>query len=75
MFVAIYLVTFVILLILSVVMMAKGFTALDYTKPKRRIHPEMVDVKEGDELMGVTFNNSDEMNDDFNRRVKQLEEK
>lgn len=72
MFVIIYIVTFITLLVLAFGMMAQGFTAMN-TKPKRKVHPEMKDVKPGDELMGISFENSDEMNDELNKRIKELQ--
>ena len=42
----------------------------------RRVHPEMMDVKEGEKLMGVTFKSCDI--DDYNElqaRINQLQNK
>ena len=63
-----FVITWVVLLVYAVRLMARGYTS-NYIDPgegdrpsgtwttqvKRPVHPEMVDVKPGEELMGVTF--------------------
>jgi len=39
-----------------------GSTLNDFNKPKRNVHPEMADVKTGDELL--VFNGEDDEGDD-----------
>ena len=63
-----FVVSWAVLLVYAIRLMARGYTA-NYVDPgevdrpsgtwttqvKRPVHPEMVDVKPGEELMGVTF--------------------
>jgi hypothetical protein len=46
------------------------------TQVKKPMHPEMVDVKPGEELMGVTFKQKDEdsLYKSLGKRIEQLEE-
>ena len=60
-----FVVTWIILLILALRMMARGWSAAsdlssgNYVESSKTVtkipHPEMMDVKPGEELMGVTF--------------------
>ena len=69
--------TWIILLILALRMMARGWSAAsdlslgNYVESSKTVtkipHPEMMDVKPGDELMVVNFTPDDE----FNKRVKE----
>ncbi len=69
--------TWIILLILALRMMARGWGAAsdlssgNYVESSKTVtkipHPEMMDVKPGDELMVVNFTPDDE----FNKRVKE----
>ena len=46
------------------------------TAVKKAVHPEMVDVKDGDELMGVTFKSCDiEEYNELQERINQLQNK
>lgn len=56
MFQLFYLVTFLFLLSIAIRMMSQGWN-LEIRNPTKRkpIHPEMKDVQPGDQLMGVTF--------------------
>ena len=63
-----FVVSWAVLLVYAIRLMARGYTA-NYVDPgevdrptgtwttqvKKAVHPEMVDVKPGEELMGVTF--------------------
>ena len=72
-----FVVTWIILLILALRMMARGWSAAsdlssgNYVESSKIVtkipHPEMMDVKPGDELMVVNFTPDDE----FNKRVKE----
>ena len=46
------------------------------TQVKKPVHPEMVDVKPGEELMGVTFKNQedDPLLQSLQERIEELEE-
>ena len=69
--------TWIILLILAIRLIARGWSAasdlgagrfVESSKTVTKIpHPEMMDVKPGDELMVVNFTPDDE----FNKRVKE----
>ena len=69
--------TWIILLILALRMIARGWSAAsdlssgNYVESSKTVtkipHPEMMDVKPGDELMVVNFTPDDE----FNKRVKE----
>mgnify|MGYP003315903703 FL=1 len=62
--------TWVGLLVIAIRQMSRGWNAIDKeplknyrtgtwtTQVKKPVHPEMADVKPGEELMGVTFKNS-----------------
>jgi len=39
-------------------------TINEFNKPRRNVHPEMEDVKTGDELLVFTMNENDEEDDD-----------
>ena len=45
------------------------------TQVKKPVHPEMVDVKPGEELMGVTFNqkSEDPLIQSLNERIEELD--
>ena len=43
------------------------------TQVKKPVHPEMVDVKPGDELMGVTFGKNDGLHQELQDRIEQLD--
>ena len=60
----IYLIFFVMLFASTFAFMWKmmGSTLNDFNKPKRNVHPEMTDVKTGDELL--VFNGEDEDDDE-----------
>ena len=61
----IFSITWILLLVLAIRSMSKGWGAMSNdpqrlsgmwtTQVKKPMHPEMVDVKPGEELMGVTF--------------------
>ena len=67
-----FVVTWIILLILALRMMARGWSAAsdlssgNYVESSKTVtkipHPEMMDVKPGDELMVVKFTPDDEFN-------------
>ncbi len=46
------------------------------TQVKKPVHPEMIDVKPGQELMGVTFNNqsNDPLLESLQERIDEIEE-
>jgi len=60
----IYLIFFVMLFASTFAFMFRmiGSTLNDFNKPKRNVHPEMADVKTGDELL--VFNGEDDDGDD-----------
>ncbi len=60
----IYLIFFVMLFASTFAFMWKmmGSTLNDFNKPKRNVHPEMTDVKTGDELL--VFKGEDEDDDE-----------
>ena len=60
----IYLIFFVMLFASTFAFMFRmiGSTLNDFNKPKRNVHPEMADVKTGDELL--VFNREDDDGDD-----------
>ena len=60
----IYLIFFVMLFASTFAFMWKmmGSTLNDFNKPKRNVHPEMADVKTGDELL--VFKGEDEDDDE-----------
>ena len=60
----IYLIFFVMLFASTFAFMWKmmGSTLNDFNKPKRNVHPEMTDVKTGDELL--VFKGEDEEDDE-----------
>jgi len=60
----IYLIFFVMLFASTFAFMFRmiGSTLNDFNKPKRNVHPEMADVKTGDELL--VFNGEDDEGDD-----------
>ena len=76
--------TWVLLLVWAICSISKGWdTNLNNpkgmwtTKVRKPIHPEMVDVKPGEELMGVTFGGkSCDLDDykDLQQRIEQLKE-
>ncbi len=69
--------TWIILLILAIRLIARGwsaasdFNAANFVESSRTVtrppHPEMTDIKPGDELLVVNFTPDDE----FNKRVKE----
>ena len=60
----IYLIFFVMIFASTFAFMFRmiGSTLNDFNKPKRNVHPEMADVKTGDELL--VFNREDDDGDD-----------
>ncbi len=71
-----------VLLIVAIRQMAKGWNAQSSTagvwttQVKKPVHPEMVDVKPGEELMGVTFKNQqdDSLLQSLQERIDEIEE-
>jgi len=72
-----------VLLIVAIRQMAKGWNAQSSTtgvwttQVRRPVHPEMVDVKPGEELMGVTFGGKSydlEEYQDLQNRINELRE-
>ena len=81
--VLIFVVCWVITLVYAVRLMTKGFSATNYgviegRKTITRIpHPEMVEVRPGDELMVVKFGDeepTDPLNEELKNRIEELEE-
>ena len=81
--VLIFVVCWVITLVYAVRLMTKGFSATDYgviegRKTITRIpHPEMIEVRPGDELMVVKFGDeepTDPLNEELKNRIEELEE-
>ena len=81
--VLIFVVCWVITLVYAVRLMTKGFSATNYgviegRKTITRIpHPEMVEVRPGDELMVVKFGDeepTDPLNEALKNRIEELEE-
>ena len=70
-----------ILLIWAIRIMSRGWNQqpvdvepLQFTKKiTKPVHPEMVDVKPGDELMGVTFGKNDGLHQELQDRIEQLD--
>jgi len=70
-----------ILLIWAIRTMSRGWTQqpvdaepLQFTKKiTKPVHPEMVDVKPGDELMGVTFGKNDGLHQELQDRIEELD--
>ena len=55
----IFTITWFTLLIVAIRQMSRGFNAIGNTRPVNvtiPVHPEMTDVKPGEKLMGVSFN-------------------
>ena len=62
-----FIASWAVLLVYAIRLMSRGYSAMDKipdkssprgtwtTQVKKPVHPEMVDVKPGEELMGVTF--------------------
>ena len=79
-------ITWVLLLVWAIRTMSKGWNQVNNlnrpsgiwtTKVTKVQHPEMIDVKPGEELMGVTFGNrSCDLEDykDLQERIEQLKE-
>jgi len=79
-------ITWVLLLVWAIRSMSKGWNAVSRNSPptgmwttqvKRPMHPEMADVKPGEELMGVTFGKSScdlEEYQDLQNRINELKE-
>ena len=55
----IFSITWFLLLIWAIRSMARGWNLMTQPIVKNDVHPEMVDVKDGEELMGVTFEKKD----------------
>lgn len=55
-------------------MMSQGWKDIDFVEIRKPFggHPEMKDVKDGDELMGVSF--GEDLNSDLKRRIRQLQQ-
>ena len=76
--------TWVLLLVWAIRSMAQGWSkpVREYnggtwtTQVKKPVHPEMVDVKPGEELMGVTFKNQSEdpLLQSLQERIEELED-
>ena len=70
-----------ILLIWAIRTMSRGWNQqpvdaepLQFTKKiTKPVHPEMVDVKPGDELMGVTFGKNDGLHQELQDRIEELD--
>ena len=56
----IFSITWFLLLIWAIRSMARGWNLMTQPIVKNDVHPEMVDVKDGEELMGVTFKQREE---------------
>ena len=66
----IFSITWFLLLIWAISSMSRGWTQ------RPRMHPEMVDVKEGEELLGVTFKSCDlEDYNELQERINDLQSK
>ena len=72
-----------VLLVIAIRQMARGWNAQPSTsgvwttQVKRPVHPEMIDVKPGEELMGVTFGGKScdlEEYQDLQDRINELRE-
>ena len=81
--VTIFVVCWIITLLYAVRLMTKGFSATNHgviegKKVIRRIpHPEMMEVKPGDELMVVKFGDEepkDELHEELKNRIEELED-
>ena len=76
--------TWILLLVWAIRSLSRGWNIQDAnrlngmwtTKVKKVVHPEMVDVKPGEELMGVTFDKSNscdlEEYKDLQKRIEEL---
>ncbi len=76
-------VSWIVLLVIAIRQMARGWSTESSpsgvwtTQVKRPVHPEMVNVKPGEELMGVTFGKTScdlESYKDLQARIEQLRE-
>ena len=76
-------VSWIVLLVIAIRQMARGWntqappSGVWTTQVKRPVHPEMADVKPGEELMGVTFGKSScdlEEYQDLQNRINELRE-
>ena len=76
-------VSWIVLLVIAIRQMARGWSTESSpsgvwtTQVKKPVHPEMVDVKPGEELMGVTFGKSScdlEEYQDLQNRINELKE-
>ena len=66
----IFSITWVLLLVWAILSMSRGWSQ------RARVHPEMVDVKEGEELLGVTFKSCDlEDYNELQERINDLQSK
>ncbi len=81
----IFTITWFALLIVAIRQMSRGFNAMDdsksvngmYTKTVTKpIHPEMVDVKPGEQLMGVSFgkDSQDPLYKSLEDRINELDD-
>ena len=71
----IFSITWFLLLVWAIRSMAKGWNLMTQPIVKNDVHPEMVDVKEGDELMGVTFKSCDiEEYNELQERINKLQD-
>ena len=76
--------TWILLLVWAIRSLSRGWNIQDANRPngiwttkvKKVVHPEMVDVKPGEELMGVTFDkpNSCDLEEykDLQKRIEEL---
>ena len=67
----IFTVSWFLLLIFAVRSILRGWS----TTTSSRIHPEMRDVKDGEELMGITFKSSVDEYTELQERINQLQNK
>ena len=72
----IFSITWFLLLIWAIRSMARGWNLMTQPIIKNDVHPEMVDVKDGEELMGVTFKSCDiDEYNELQERISQLQNK
>ena len=82
----IFSITWILLLVWAIRSMSKGWAAMSNdpqrlsgmwtTQVKKPVHPEMVDVKPGEELMGVTFKQDpqDPLYKSLQERIDEMED-
>ena len=70
----VFTITWFLLLVWAIRSMAKGWNLMTQPIVKNDIHPEMVGVKEGEELLGVTFKSCDiEDYNELQERINKLQ--